>query len=212
VRSHLNCDDCERELTAYLDGALSPAVGRVIAQHLETCGRCRAAYEDYSWIASRIAALPAIEAPAWLEERVLRRTLGTRYALRGWRAFGAASGALAFAASVGIVANFPRIARALGLGDPSTWPLSAVHGAVAALASLSKRLAMDVAFYEPIAREVVNALRALEAIPRAALLALQAPEIQVAGAVAITLGLALYRLLRPSRSHERGVGHACLCL
>jgi anti-sigma factor RsiW len=212
VKSNVSCGDCERELTAYLDGALTPAVSRVIDQHLETCARCRGAYEDYRWIASQVAALPAAEAPAWLEERVLRRSLGARYTLRGWRGLGAAAGTFAFAASVGIIANLPRITRALGLGDPTSWPASALHGAVAALAGLPKRFALDVAFYEPIVRQVVLAFHKLEAIPRAGLLALRAPEIQMAGVVALTLGLALTWLLRPSRSHERGVGHARLCL
>ena len=212
MKSNLICADCERELTAYLDGALSPAVGRVIEQHIAGCARCRAALEDYRWIGRGIATLPVLAPPAWLEERVLRRTLGPRYALRGWRGAGALAGALAFAASVGLIANLPRISRQLGLGDPTTWPLSVLRGTVDALATLPKRFALDVAFYEPIARQIVVAFHALEAIPRAALLALRAPEIQAAGVIALTLGLALYRVLRTSRSHERGVGHACLSL
>ena len=208
----MTCTDCERELTAYLDGALSPAVGRVVEQHVAGCARCSAALEDYRWIDHRIATLPELAPPAWLEERVLRRTLGPRYALRGWRGVGALAGALSFAASVGLIAYLPTISRQLGLGDPMTWPLSVLRGAVAALTTLPKRFALDVAFYEPIIRQIVVAFHALEAIPRAALLALRTPEIQAAGVIALTLGLALYRVLRTSRSHERGVGHACLYL
>jgi len=147
MKSNLTCTDCERELIAYRDGALSPAVGRVVEQHVAGCARCRVILEDYSWIGHRIATLPELTPPAWLEDRVLRRTLGPRYALRGWRGAGALAGALAFAASVGLVANLPEIASRLGLGDPTTWPLSVLRGAVNAPTGVAYVAGADIDYY-----------------------------------------------------------------
>jgi hypothetical protein len=41
---------------------------------------------------------------------------------------------------------------------------------------------------------------------------MRTPEAQGSFAVAIALGIALYLMLRPSRTREGGVGHACLSL
>jgi hypothetical protein len=69
-----------------------------------------------------------------------------------------------------------------------------------------------VTFYEPLARQVWTAVSALGALPRAALVTLRTTEAQLMVAVAITLGVALYLALRPSRTREGGIGHACLSL
>ena len=73
-------------------------------------------------------------------------------------------------------------------------------------------LANEIAFYVPLGRQLWLATQALGTIPRAAIVMLRTPEVQVAGALLITLGLALYILLRPSRRHEGSVGHVCLSL
>ena len=78
--------------------------------------------------------------------------------------------------------------------------------------STAKHLAVDATFYGPFARHVWLAVSALETLPRVALLALRTSEAQIMVAVAITLGVALYLALRPSRTREGGIGHACLSL
>jgi hypothetical protein len=110
------------------------------------------------------------------------------------------------------VAVLPRIAKALGLPDPLTWPVLVVRALLEGVVAVSKRLALDVIFWEPIARRVWASFQALESIPRAVILSFQTPEVQLAGAVLLTLGVAIFWALKPSRTHEGGVGHVCLTL
>jgi len=90
--------------------------------------------------------------------------------------------------------------------------VAALKGAISGITSASKWLGNEVAFYVPLARQILAAMEALRSIPRAALVSLKTPEVQVVGAILITLGLALYIMLRPSRRHEGSVGHVCLSL
>ena len=211
MKTNLTCEACERELCAYLDGALHAAVARALESHLETCARCRAQLAEYREISAGLARIPEIEAPVWLERRVLG-AVGRGRPGRVWSRGLAAAGALSFALGVGLVAYAPRIARALQLPEPATWPWLAVQALLNGIVSLAKRLAVDVTFYEPIARQVWLAVSALGTLPRAALLTMRTTEAQVVVAVALTVGVALYLTLRPSRTHEGGVGHACLSL
>jgi hypothetical protein len=208
VKTNLTCADCERELTAYLDGELSVAVARVLESHLADCARCVASLDAYRAIAMELAELPELPAPAWLEARVVHRVTAPERMRRLWRGGLAAAAALSFAGAIGLVALLPRIARLLHLPDPAGWP----HAALSGIVSLSKGLARDVAFYLPFLRPIGQAVLALESLPRAVLLSLRTPEAQMAGVVLVTLGGALYFALRPSRTHERGIGHACLSL
>ena len=119
---------------------------------------------------------------------------------------------MSFALTVGILFNLSRIARALGVPDPYVWVVSAVDASITGMISASKWLGNEIAFYVPLANQVWLALQALKTIPRAVLVSLKTPEVQVAGAILITLGLALYIMLRPSRRNEGSVGHVCLSL
>jgi anti-sigma factor RsiW len=212
VKSNVTCDDCRPELSAYLDGELVPAVARVIEGHLEGCARCRGALETYRAVALAVAAQPDLLSPRWLEERIVRRALGARYLWTGWRRLGAAAAALSFAGGVAFLLSLPRL---LAWGPVARVLAGAMNGLgpfFAGAAELPKRFALDVAFYEPIVRQAWSGLAALGHLPRAALVMLRQPEAQAAGAVALFLGVVLYFVLRPSRSHERGVGHACFSL
>jgi putative zinc finger protein len=208
VKSNLTCDDCRAELVAYLDGALTPAVARVIEQHVEGCRACQAALEEHRFLAARLADLPELDPPRWLEGRVVRRAMGARWYWTGWRRAGALAASLSFAGSVALLTSLPRlvhlepVARVLGGITP------ALGSALSSIITWPKRFAFDVAFYQPIAHQVWSALQALGAIPRVVLVLLRQPETLTALAIAVSLGLAMYFVLRPSRSHERGVGHA----
>src|SRR5512145_1179496 len=48
----------------------------------------------------------------------------------------AGAGALSFAASVGLLAFLPRIAKDLGLPDPLTWPVMAIRAALEGLVAI----------------------------------------------------------------------------
>jgi anti-sigma factor RsiW len=212
VKSNLTCEDCRTELAAYLDGALVPAVARVIGQHVEDCPRCLATLETYRSIAERIAALPELSPPTWMEERIVRRALGARYLWTGWRRIGAVAAALSFAGGVGAIASLPRLLAWEPAARALTSLLNGLGPFFSGVAALPKQFALDVAFYKPIVQQVWTGLTALGHLPKAAFLLLRQPEAQAAGAIALFLGLALYFVLRPSRSHERGVGHACFSL
>jgi anti-sigma factor RsiW len=212
VKTNISCDDCERELAAYLDGELTEAVARVLESHIHACALCGSRLEAYRAISTRLAELPDIAVPAWLEGRVIHGATAKERARRLWRRGLAAGVAVSFAGGVGVVAILPRLAKAWGLPDPATWPLGVLNGMVGGVVSVSKGLARDAAFYSPILHQVWQAILALESVPRAALLTLRTSEAQMVGAILITLGGAIYFALRPSRTHERGIGHACLSL
>jgi len=212
VKTNLTCETCEPELTAYRDGMLHPAVARAMEAHLATCDSCRARLHAYDVIAVRLAELPTIEAPAWLEARVLGAVTGRTRAKRIFSRGLAMAGALCFALSIGLFAALPGLAHQWGLPDPATWPLVAARGVLDGIVALTRGAAVEATFWEPIARRLWSALQTLEAVPRALWITLQTPQAQGALVVAFTLGIALYFVLRPSRTREGGVGHACLSL
>jgi len=212
VKANLTCDACERELVAYADGALHAAVAKVLEQHLAGCARCRTSLELHRAIARRVATLPGIPVPAGLEERVLHAIDGPRRAKALWGRVGAAALAGSFAATVGGLVFWPKIAKQWGLPDPASALVRALDTGVEGLVAVPKRIAVDLAFYEPIARQILRSMEALAAIPRALFVSLRSPEAQATGLVLLTLGVALYLLLRPTRRQEGGIGHACLAL
>ena len=212
MKANLTCDACERELTAYADGALHAAVARVMDQHLEGCPRCRAALEFHRAVARRFATVPGIPVPPDLERRVLRAMTAPDRARALWTRAGAGALALSFAATVGGLVFWPRIAKQFGLPDPASALARGLDTTVEGFIAIPKRIAFDVTFYEPIARQVWLSMEALAAIPRALFVSFRSPEAQATGLVLLTLGVALYLLLRPSRRPEGGIGHACLAL
>lgn len=212
MKSNLTCDDCRSELVAYLDGALTAAVARVIEQHAEGCPECRAALRAHRSLAARLGGVTELEPPRWLEERIVRRALGARYLWTGWRRVGALAGSLGFATSIGLLLWLPRLLRIDPVAGAAGQLTPALGHLLSSLAAAPKRFAVDVTFYQPIVRQVWSALQALGALPRVVLVLVRQPEAQTSLAIALILGLAMYFVLRPSRSQERGVGHACYSL
>lgn len=212
MKTNLTCETCEPELTAYKDGALHPAVARAMEVHLDSCPSCRAKLRAYDEIAARLAELSTIQAPAWLEARVLYAVTGRARAKRILSRGLAAAGALCFALTAGFVAALPGLARQWGLPDPTTWPLVAVRAVLDGIVTLTKGAALEATVWEPIARRLFSAVQTLEAVPRALWITLQTAEAQMALLVTVSLCIGLYLALRPSRTREGGVGHACLSL
>jgi anti-sigma factor RsiW len=213
MKENLTCEACEPELLALIDGTLTPAVARVVEEHAASCASCGRTLEIYRFQAQRLRVLPLLGVPAGLEDRVVRRVLGARRFLNtGWQRIGAATGAVSFALSVVLLVNLSRLVKALGFPDPYVWIVSALDNSIAAVTTGSKWLASEIVFYVPLARQLWLATQALGTLPRAALVMLRTPEVQVAGALLLTLGFALLILFRPSRRHEGSVGHVCLSL
>ncbi len=213
MKENLSCEACTRELIAFLDGTLTPSVARVVEGHARSCASCGLALEIYRMQADRLRRMSLLPAPPGLEDRVLRQVLGARRFLNaGWQRIGAATGAVSFALSVVLLANLGRLTKALGMPDPYVGLVSALDHSIATITTGSKWLGEEIAIYVPLVRQLWLATQALGTIPRAAIVMLRTPEVQVAGALLITLGLALFLLLRPSRRHEGSVGHVCLSL
>lgn len=212
MKTNLSCAACRSELTALVDGAIHPAVARAILSHVETCAGCRARLEEHRRIAEAFRALPAVEAPAWLEDRVVRAV--TRPARL--RVLARRAGALAIAASfvlmIGLLAFYPRLAAQYGLPTPGGALNRGVEGIVGLLVAIPKQLAAEIVFWGPLAHQLGTSVgTAIGTLPRTALVVLQSPEAQMAGVLLLTLGVAIFWMLRPSRN-ERGIGHACLAL
>ncbi len=212
MKSNLTCEDCRTELVAYLDGALTAAVARVLEQHVTSCRSCQAELEDHRYLAARLADLPELEPPRWLEERIVRRALGARYLWTGWRRVGALAASFCLAASIGLLLLLPRLLQLEPTARAAAWLTSTLGYLLSSVIAAPKRIAVDVTFYQPIAHQVWSSLEAFGALPRVVLVLLRQPEAQTALAIALFLGLAMYFVLRPSRSQERGVGHACYSL
>jgi len=212
VKTNLGCDDCRRELTALVDGAIHPAVARALLSHVEECAGCRARLEEHRAIAAFARRLPAIEAPAWLEGRVVAAVTRPARLRALARRGGAAALAASFAATVGLLALYPRLAAHFGLPSAGSALARSVGGVIDLLVAVPKHVADEATFYGPMARQIWLAFHTLAAVPRAALVVLQSPDVRTAGVLLLTLGVAIYWILRPSRSHERGIGHACLAL
>lgn len=212
MKTNLSCAACRRELTALVDGAIHPAVSRAILSHVEGCAGCHSRLEAHRRIAEHARRLPSIEAPAWLEDRVVSAvTRPARLRLLAGRV-GALALAGSFALTIGIIALYPRLAAQYGLPLPGTALSRGISGVIGFLVSMPKQLATEIAFYTPFARQIWLAVNTVaSALPRAALVVLQSPDAQIAGVFLLTLGVAIYWVLRPSRN-ERGVGHACLAL
>lgn len=211
MKTNLTCAACRAELTALVDGAIHPAVSRAILSHVEGCAGCRARLEAHYAIAEHARRLPSIEAPAWLEDRVVRAVTRPARIRALARRAGALALAASFAVTAGLLAFYPRLAAQYGLPTPGQALSHGLGGVIDLLVSVPKQLAADVAFYGPFARQILAAFDALGALPRAALVVLQSPDAQMAGVFLLTMGVAIYWILRPSRN-ERGIGHACLAL
>src|SRR4051812_10523096 len=116
MKENLSCETCEPELLALIDGTLTKAVARVVEEHAASCASCGRALQIYRFQAQQLSRMPLLQAPAGLEDRVVRQVLGARRFLNaGWQRIGAAAGAVSFALSVALLANLPRLAQALGI-------------------------------------------------------------------------------------------------
>jgi hypothetical protein len=212
VKANLTCEACERELVAYADGALHPAVAKALDQHLQGCASCARSLEFHRALARRFATLPGIPVPVGLENRVLHAVTAPERAKKLWGRLGAAALAGSFVAIVGAVVNWPSIAKQWGLPDPASALVRTLNAGVEGVIAVPKRIAVDLAFYEPIARQFLRSMEGLAAVPHALFVSLRSPEAQATGLVLLTLGVALYVILRPTRRQEGGIGHACLAL
>ena len=107
----LDCETAVEVLEAYLDGDLAAPRAAAVEAHLEACDRCAAELELAAEVRSGLRALPELDAPEAVVNRVLRQTVlretdgshpfGHRRRRRPWgRPAWAALAAAAFAAVV----------------------------------------------------------------------------------------------------------------
>ena len=213
MKENLSCEACQRELIALIDGALTPSVARVIEGHAASCASCGSMLRDFRSQSLRLRSMELYPVPASLESRVIRELRAARGFLNaGWQRASAGLGAFSFVLMVGILANLSRIASGLGLPDPYVWLVSGVDHSISRITSVLKWVAEGIAVYVPLLNQIWIAVQSLKTLPHAAVVSLRTPEIQIAGAILITMGLALYIMLRPSRRNEGSVGHVCLSL
>lgn len=86
----MTCRGVSAQLTAYLDGELSPAKASAVRGHLRLCEACRTAAEDHAAIRDRLGELERPEPPPAVWERVLARLGEAEIAdarRPGWRRF-----------------------------------------------------------------------------------------------------------------------------
>ncbi|MEZ4378756.1 MAG: zf-HC2 domain-containing protein [Gemmatimonadales bacterium] len=129
VRPHLP----EEELHAWLDGELSPAQRREIAEHLLACLICRALEGEVRALRARSSALLALASPA----RIRGLPLPARRPRRRLRPGAAAAAAVALAGGTWLATSRP------APGDESAPRLATAFVAPAILAAVSPALAPD---------------------------------------------------------------------
>ncbi len=82
------CTQVEERLSDFLDGALPPAEARELEAHAASCAHCGPLVARVRGMLARVHELEAVEAPPYLEARIIKATLGPRgmkAAGGGWR-------------------------------------------------------------------------------------------------------------------------------
>jgi mycothiol system anti-sigma-R factor len=112
------CRDVLDRLSPFLDDELDPVVSREIAQHLETCPSCAAAFARQKELRETLRSqLEYHRAPDLLRARVLRDTRAAmqrdeparaRTMARPWQWIGAAAAVVVVAAGAWLVTSLPR--------------------------------------------------------------------------------------------------------
>ena len=62
----MRCEDCRRDLTAYLDGELADERGSALRGHLRGCAECRAISDAESTLRDGLRSLPPLDPPSSL--------------------------------------------------------------------------------------------------------------------------------------------------
>ena len=65
--------EIRRNLSAYLDGAVSPDEKAQIEEHLASCGVCRGALADLERTVGHLKSLPDVEPPPWMTAKIMAR-------------------------------------------------------------------------------------------------------------------------------------------
>lgn len=65
--------DIRQNLSAYMDGSLTPDEKAIIDEHLESCPECRVALEELKKTAACIRELEEVEPPAWLAPKIMEK-------------------------------------------------------------------------------------------------------------------------------------------
>ena len=114
----MRCEDVRDQLSAFLDGELSPSKAGQIQAHFDSCPACRAEAELLERTIRTVKELPAVEAPSGLREGVLAsiKAEGSEGEAAArpapWRALWPAAAAIIIAVLIALLASERRSARA----------------------------------------------------------------------------------------------------
>ncbi len=67
----MNCDRAKELFSGLHEGTLSPGLGEAVRRHLDNCAQCEADFQEFSALYSSLSALPPVEAPPSLHERIM---------------------------------------------------------------------------------------------------------------------------------------------
>src|SRR5947207_13621114 len=167
MKENLSCEACQREMVAFIDGALTPSVARVIEGHAASCASCARALRQFRSQALLFRKMELVSVPASLESRVIRELRAARGFLNaGWQRVSAGLGAVSFVLLVGILANLSRIASGLGLPDPYVWLVSGIDRSISGVTSMLKWVAGAITVSVPLLNQIWIAVQALRTLPR----------------------------------------------
>jgi hypothetical protein len=82
----MECAEVQKQLSAYIEKAVSPKQKALIEAHLKGCKRCKQALADLKKTVDYVQRLEEVEPPPWLTQRVMARVRSEAEAKQGmWR-------------------------------------------------------------------------------------------------------------------------------
>jgi anti-sigma factor RsiW len=67
----LLCNDIEHNLSAYLEGTLSPEVKTIVEEHLASCPHCTKAVENLKKTEKLAREMEEVEPPPWFAQKIM---------------------------------------------------------------------------------------------------------------------------------------------
>lgn len=69
----MECRDIQKNLSAYLEGLLSPEEKKIVDRHLPSCAKCSASFNELKRAKELLKKLDEVEPPPWLAAKIMAR-------------------------------------------------------------------------------------------------------------------------------------------
>lgn len=107
--SHMNCQEIQELLSAYIDSVLDEQTVKKVEEHLASCTNCQLELADLQFTVDLIRELPKQEAPSHLRESLMTRLAEEKKPIKKKRKFILPTIAVAALLLVAVLVNNPKI-------------------------------------------------------------------------------------------------------